>query len=317
MPINECKTIWKNGELVPWHEATTHVLSHALNYGTAIFEGIRVYDTPNGPMGFRLTDHMARMKDSARIYHMPFDYTVEELTSACRSVLRSNELGSAYIRPLCYYGYGGIGITPSPDTPLDTIIAAFEWGAYLGEDGLSNGIDVCVSSWQRVAPNTIPVAAKAAGNYLSSYLVSREAKTRGFQEGIALGSDGRMSEGAGENIFLMHKGKLMTPPASSSVLMGITRDTIITLARDMGIEVVEQSLPREMLYLADEMFLTGTAAEITPVKSVDEIPLKGGCPGPVTKKLQQAFFGLFNGTTPDTYGWLEPIYEAGERTNAA
>lgn len=307
MPIKESKLIWKNGDFVPWHEATTHVLSHALHYGTAVFEGIRVYATQNGSVGYRLSEHIRRMRDSARIYQMPYNYRDEDLIEACHELVRLNGLTRAYIRPISYFGYGGLGVAPDEDLPVDTIIAAFEWGAYLGDEGMAEGVDVCVSSWNRVAPNTVPAGAKASGNYLSGYLVSREAKSRGFAEGIALGTDGLLSEGAGENVFVVHEGRLITPPSSSSILMGITRDTVITLARDLGIEVVEQAMPREMLYLADEMFLTGTAAEITPVRSVDGIQLKAGSNGPITRRLSDAFFGLFDGRTEDTHGWLEPI----------
>lgn len=310
MPIKESSVIWKNGEFLPWHQATTHVLSHGLHYGTGIFEGIRVYDTPDGPKGFRLGDHMRRMQDSARIYQMPMPYSAEEMVRASHELIRLNGLTSAYIRPIAYFGYGSIGVVPEEDTPLDVVIAAFEWGAYLGDDGQQEGVDVCVSSWNRVAPNTIPAGAKATGNYLSGYLISREAKSRGFREGIALGVDGRLSEGAGENVFLVHNGKILTPPASSSVLLGITRDSVVTLASDLGYEVVEQPIPREMLYVADEMFLTGTAAEITAVRSVDGVPLRAGAPGPVTRRLSEAFFGLFSGRTKDRRGWLEPIEPA-------
>jgi branched-chain amino acid aminotransferase len=317
MPVKESIVIWKNGKFVPWHDATTHVLSHALHYGTAVFEGIRVYNTPNGPMGFRMSDHLRRLQDSARIYHMHLPYSAEEMFEVCRELVRTNELTSAYVRPIAYYGYGSIGVTPEAETPLDTVIAAFEWGAYLGDDGQKEGIDVCVSSWNRVAPNTVPAVAKASGNYLSSYLVSREAKSRGFAEGIALGTDGRLSEGAGENVFLVHRGRILTPPASSSIIMGITRDTVVTLARELGYEIVEQPIPREMLYVVDEIFLTGTACEITPVRSVDGVPVKSGAPGPVTKRLSDAFFGLFDGRTPDQWGWLEPIARTGTDTTAA
>lgn len=313
MPIKESSVIWKNGEFVPWHQATTHVLSHGLHYGTGVFEGIRVYDTPDGPRGFRLTDHMRRLQDSARIYHMPFPYSADEMVQASHELIRMNGLTSAYLRPIAYYGYGSIGVAPDEDTPLDVVIAAFEWGAYLGDDGQQKGVDVCVSSWNRVAPNTIPAGAKATGNYLSGYLISREARSRGFSEGIALGVDGRLSEGAGENVFLVHDGKILTPPASSSVLLGITRDSVVTLARDLGYEVVEQPLPREMLYVADEMFLTGTAAEITAVRSVDGVALRAGAPGPVTRRLSDAFFGLFDGRSEDRRGWLEPIEPAKSR----
>lgn len=307
MPIKESRVIWKNGKFVPWHEATTHVMSHGLHYGTGIFEGIRVYETPDGPMAFRLSDHFRRMQDSARIYQMPLPFSFEELVAAARELVALNGLKSAYIRPLAYYGYGSIGLVPEKETPVDMVIAAFEWGAYLSKQGQQQGVDVCISSWNRVAPNTIPAIAKATGNYLSGYLIGREARDRGFKEGIALDVDGRLSEGAGENVFVVRDGKLLTPPAASSIMLGITRDTVTTLAHDLGLEVIEQNIPRELLYVADEMLLTGTAAEITPVRSVDGIALKKEAPGPITKQLSEAFFGLFSGATPDRHGWLEPI----------
>lgn len=315
MPINESKMIWKNGEMIPWADATTHVLSHALHYGTAVFEGIRVYETPNGPMAFRLNDHIKRMADSARIYQMPFKWETEQLVEACRELVKVNGLTSAYLRPIAYFGYGSIGVLPDEATPLDLVIAAFSWGAYLGEEGKANGVDVCISSWNRVAPNTIPAAAKAAGNYLSGYLVGKEAHNRGFDEGIALGTNGLLSEGAGENIFVVKDGRIITPPASSSIMLGITRDTILTLARERGFEVVEQDIPRELLYLADELFLSGTAAEITPVRSVDGIAMKAGSPGPITQVISDVFFGLFDGTTIDRHGWLQPINDLDTATD--
>lgn len=303
-------TLWFNGELLPWDEAKVHVLSHALHYGTSVFEGIRAYDTPSGTMGFRLTDHIQRLEDSARIYHLKLPYPVPELVEACKATLKANGLKSAYWRPVAFLGQCGMGVTPKMETPpIDVAIAAFAWGAYLGEEGLAKGVDVCVSSWQRAAPNTIPVGAKAGGNYLSSYLIGREARSRGYVEGIGLGVDGRLSEGAGENLFLVMKGKLHTPPVASSILGGITRDSIIQLARHDGFEVIEQALPREMLYLADEVFMCGTAAEITPIRSVDDIPTRCQGPGPVTKRIQALFHGLFNGQTPDRFDWLEPVNE--------
>lgn len=303
--------IWFNGHLTAWENCTVHVMSHALHYGTSVFEGIRVYDTPNGPCGFRLTDHVRRLHDSARIYHFPMPYSVEELVQACRDTVTSEGLKSAYIRPLAFLGACGMGVTPSPDAiKTDIMIAAFPWGAYLGEEALEKGVDACVSSWNRVAPNTIPSGAKAGGNYLSGYLIGREARQGGYGEGIALGADGLLSEGAGENLFVVRDGVLMTPPSSSSILQGITRDSVIKLARGLGYEVREQSMTRESLYVADEVFMTGTAAEITPVRSVDVIPTRAAGPGPVTKAVNKAFRGLFDGSTPDRYGWLEPIHQS-------
>jgi len=306
MAKEEAKLIWRNGELLPWKDATTHVMTHALHYGSAVFEGVRAYDTKHkGVVVFRNREHTERLFFSAKVYKIKIDYTVEQVMEACREVVRVNDLKSAYIRPLAYLGYGEMG-PASQNCPSDLMIAAFPWGAYLGEDGLKNGIDVCVSSWRRPAPGTIPAGVKAAGNYLSSRLVGMEAKDRGFAEGIGLAHDGTVSEGAGENIFVIKNGRITTPPLSSSVLSGITRDTVMTLARSLGIEVVEQSLPREALYAADEMFFTGTAAEVTPVRSVDRIAIGDG-KFPVTKKIQAAFFGLFNGETEDKWGWLDPV----------
>lgn len=308
MSFKGAKLIWMNGRMVPWEQATVHVMAHALHYGSSVFEGIRVYKTPDGPQVFRLTDHIQRLFDSAKIYRMPIPYGVDELISVCKEVVLANKLvNGAYIRPIALRGYGDVGLAPKPDHPVDVAVAAWEWGAYLGADGLEQGVDVCVSSWQRVAPNTVPALAKAGGNYLSSQLISTEARRLGFAEGIALSTDGTVSEGAGENLFLVRDGRLLTPPSTSSILTGITRDTVLRLATRLGIAVSEQSIPREMLYLAEELFFTGTAAEVTPVRSVDRIQIGAGRRGPLTKKLQDAFFGLFNGSTADSDGWLEGL----------
>jgi branched-chain amino acid aminotransferase len=307
MPINAAKHIWYNGKLVPWEKATVHVLAHALHYGSTVFEGVRSYATPNGPIIFRLKDHTRRLFDSAKIYRIDIPYSQDDINAACRQIITSNELNKgAYMRPFAFRGYGEIGVAPKTPPTVDTVVAAFEWGAYLGAEGLENGIDVCVSSWQRLAPNTIPSLGKAAGNYLSSQLISMEAKRLGFAEGIGLSTDGTVSEGAGENLFLIRDNVIYTPALASSILQGITRDTVLTLARAHGFQVNEQAIPRELLYLADEIFLTGTAAEITPVRSVDHITIGAGKRGPITETLQSAFFGLFNGKTPDNWGWLEP-----------
>jgi branched-chain amino acid aminotransferase len=250
------------------------------------------------------------MLDSAWIYHMDIGYSVDELVAGCHSVVSANGLRSAYLRPISFVGYGSIGVVPAKDTPIETFIAAFPWGAYLGEKARLEGVDVCVSSWNRAAPNTTPSGAKAAGNYLSSYLISYEAKARGYAEGIGLDIDGRLSEGAGENLFLIKDGKIFTPPAAASILQGITRDTIIKLAGRLGIPVLEQELPRELLYLCDEAFFTGTAAEVTPIRSIDDKATRSRGAGPITQKLQDAFFGLFDGTTEDSWGWLEPIQQS-------
>ncbi|MHA7872277.1 MAG: branched-chain amino acid transaminase [Hyphococcus sp.] len=307
MPINEVEYVWMDGALKPWKDATVHVLSHALHYGTSFFEGVRVYDTPNGPCGFRLHDHIDRLFDSAAIYGCEIPYSRDQIVDACADIVLQNSLSSAYLRPIVFYGYGDLAVAPSAATPVQVVVAGFPWGAYLGEEGQKKGVDVCVSSWNRVAPNTIPAAAKAGGNYLSGVLISSEAKARGFAEGIGLDVNGLVSEGAGENLFVVRKGKVYTPPSSASILQGVTRDTVIQLARAESIDVIEQALPREALYLADEIFFTGTAAEITPVRSVDGKLTKAAGRGPVTTLLQERFFGLFSGDTADHWDWLHPI----------
>lgn len=295
--------IWQNGEVKRWQDATVHVMAHALHYGSSVFEGIRAYETPNGPKIFRLTDHLKRLYASAKIYEMQIPYTLEQLTQACRDTLAANKLGKAYLRPVAYRGLGGFGL--SAETPIDVAVATWEMGPYLGAGVLEAGIDACVSSWQRFAPNTIPAGAKAGGNYLSGTLIAREARRLGFGEGIALASTGLLSEGAGENLFLVFDGALHTTPVSAALLNGITRNTIITLAKANGIEVFERDLPREYLYLCDELFMCGTAAEITPIRSVDGRQVGTGKPGPLTGRIQDLFFGLFSGSTPAPAGWLE------------
>jgi len=297
--------IWHNGAIKPWAEATTHVMAHAIHYGSSVFEGIRAYDTPTGTAIFRLTEHNRRLFNSAKIYDIAIPYTLDELNTACRDIVRANGLRSAYLRPVAFRGVGSVGI--AAETPIDVAVAALDFGRYLGAEALEQGIDACVSSWQRFAPNTVPAGAKAGGNYLSGQLITREARRHGYGEGIALASSGLLSEGAGENLFLVFDGALHTTPASASILTGITRDSIAKLARDAGIEVVERDIPREYLYLCDELFMCGTAAEITPLRSVDGKPVGEGRPGPVTQRMQKLFFGLFDGTTPDTRGWLEYI----------
>ncbi len=299
--------IWFNGELRESEECMVHVVSHALHYGSSVFEGIRAYETPDGTFIFRGMDHINRLKYSAEVYRMPMPYSVEELHAACRETVRDSGLASAYIRPLISRGNCGLGVIPRDMSVVDVAIMVSPWGAYLGEEGLKNGIKACITSWNRLAPNTMPAGVKAGGNYLSSQLIGLEARDRGFEEGIGLGTDGLLSEGAGENIFLVLKGKLLTPPASSSILSGITRDTIITLADALGIPTQETTISREQLYSADEIFMTGTAAEVTPVRQVDHMTIGNGSCGPVTKKLQDTFFGLFNGRTTDSWGWLEPV----------
>lgn len=297
--------IWHNGTIRPWAEATTHVMAHALHYGSSVFEGIRCYDTPNGPVIFRLTDHNRRLFHSAKIHEIPIPYTLEQINEACREVVKANGNSTDYIRPVAFRGLGGFGL--SAETPVEVAVATWKMGKYLGPEALDSGIDACVSSWQRFAPNTIPSGAKAGGNYLSGTLIAREARRLGFGEGIALASTGLLSEGAGENLFLVFDGALHTTPVSAALLNGITRNSIIQLARDAGIEVVERDMPREYLYLCDELFMCGTAAEITPIRSVDGRQVGSGRAGPVTRRIQELFFGLFDGRTPDRYGWLEPL----------
>lgn len=306
MPIRESKYIWFNGEMVPWEKATVHVMTHALHYGSSVFEGIRAYETPQGAAIFRLREHIRRLFDSCRIYRMDPPFTPEQVFEACRAVVRENGLKNAYIRPLVWRGYGEMGLNPLR-SPVEVMVAAMEWGAYLGAEGLENGVDVHVSSWQRVAPNTLPAMAKAGGNYLSSQLIVMEAVRNGYAEGIALDVHGWLSEGSGENLFLIRDGIIYTPPVTAALLPGITRDAVITLAQQLGYEVREQNLPREMLYLADELFFTGTAAEVTPIRSVDKLPVGSGKRGPITTAIQKAFFGLFSGETEDRWGWLTPV----------
>lgn len=317
MAINAPETIWHNGRLKPWQEATVHVMAHALHYGSSVFEGIRVYPTrhagdsekSSGRAIFRLRDHLVRLQHSARIHRIPLPYDLDTLNSACHQVVACNTLSVDYLRPIVYRGLGGLGLVAGPDTPVEVAVGGIHMGSYLGAQTREQGVDVCISSWQRLAPNTIPTAAKAGGNYLSSQLISMEAKRHGYAEGIGLASDGSLSEGAGENLFLVQNGVLYTPPQTASILHGITRDTVIQLAAELGYSVREVALPREMLYLADEAFFTGTAAEITPIRSVDQLEVGNGQRGPITHALQDAFFGLFDGRTEDRWGWLEPVQE--------
>src|SRR5580692_3196557 len=308
MPIAATPYIWFNGKLVAWEKATVHVLSHALHYGSSVFEGLRAYETPRGVAIFRLRDHTRRLMNSAKIYRIQIPFSAEQVNDACRQVIAVNSLAhGAYIRPIAFRGYGEIGVAPKIDPPVDVAIAAWEWGKYLGHESEEAGVDVCVSSWQRVAPNTLPALAKAGGNYLSSQLISQEARRLGFAEGIGLSPDGMVSEGGGENLFLVKDGVLLTPNLAHSVLGGLTRDSVIRLARERGLEVRECALPRELLYIADEAFFTGTAVEITAIRSVDRITIGSGRRGPITERLQQAFFGLFSGATSDKYGWLDYV----------
>ena len=306
MAVNYPALIWHNGKIKPWAEATTHVMAHALHYGSSIFEGIRSYQTPKGQMIFRLRDHMTRFYNSAKVYDIKLPYAQAELETACREVIKANKLPKSYIRPVAFRGAGG-PLSLSADAPIEVAVGAWEMGAYLGKGVLEEGIDAGVSSWQRFAPNTIPAGAKAGGNYLSGALIAREARRLGYGEGIALASTGLLSEGAGENLFLIFDQVLHTTPASAAILHGITRHTVMTLAQDAGMKVVERDMPREYLYFADEVFMCGTAAEITPLRSVDGKPVGSGKPGPITRRMQELFFGLFDGKTADKHGWLDPV----------
>jgi len=310
MPFPKSEKIWMNGKLVPWDEANVHVGSHVIHYGSAVFEGIRCYATPEGPAVFRLDAHTERLYDSAKIYRMDVPYTPEQLDRAVLETIAVNKLDACYIRPIVYRGYGELGVNPFP-CPVDVAVMVWDWGKYLGAEALERGVDVGVSSWARIAPNTLPAMAKSAANYMNSQLIKMEALKLGYAEGIALDTQGYVSEGSGENLFLVKKGTLVTPPLVSSVLPGITRDTVIALARGLGIPVVEERLPRELLYLADELFFTGTAAEITPIRSVDKITVGRGTRGPVTESLQRAFFDVVECRVPDEHGWLTFVREAG------
>jgi branched-chain amino acid aminotransferase len=304
--IQKTPYIWFNGQLVEWEKATVHVLAHAIHYGSSVFEGIRCYETPQGPAIFRLTPHIRRLFDSAKVYRMEIPYTLDQLVNATKETVRANNLRSAYIRPVVLRGYGTIGLDPS-GCPVEVAIAAIEWGKYLGAEAMEQGVDVCISSWQRFAPNTMPALAKAGGNYLNSQLVRLEASRHGYSEGIALDASGYVSEGSGENIFVVRDGVVITPPVSSSILEGITRATVLSILQEMGVEVREQLVPRELLYVADELFFTGTAAEVTPVRSVDGITIGEGRRGPLTTEVQATFFGFVQGERDDTYGWLEYV----------
>ncbi len=305
--MNISKYIWMNGRMVPWADATVHVMAHALHYGSSVFEGIRCYDTPKGQVIFRLDAHIKRLFDSAKIYRMPVPYSEEQLAQACRDAISENELKAAYIRPLIFRGAGPLGVVPGDDVPVEVMIAAMEFGTYLGDEGLKNGIDVCVSSWHRTTSASNPVLSKAGGHYLNSQLIGGEARRNDYVEGLAVTAGGMISEGSAENIFVIRDGIIFTPPLSAAILGGITRDAVMTLADDLGFEVRQETMPRDLLYLADEIFLTGTAAEVTPVRSVDRMEVGSGTRGPITEKIQTAFFGLFDGTTGDKYGWLDAV----------
>ncbi len=303
MPLQTTANIWHNGQLIPWDKAQIHVMSHVIHYGSSVFEGIRCYAQPNGAGVFRLTEHMARLVDSAKIYRMPLPYTVEQLSAAVVDVIEANGITPCYIRPIAFRGYGEIGVNPLK-SPVEVYIANFPWGKYVpGNDGA----DVCVSSWSRLAPNTMPSLAKAGANYMNSQLIRMEAEINGYSEGIALDVNGYLSEGSGENLFIVRGGVLYTTPLANSVLNGITRSSVLTLAKQLGIEIVEQALPREMLYICDEAFFTGTAAEVTHLRSVDRILVGDGTMGPITKALHDEFFNIVNGLKPDRHNWLTPV----------
>ena len=308
--------IWMNGTLVPWADAKIHIGSHVIHYGSAVFEGIRCYDTPEGPAVFRLDAHTERLFNSAKIYRMEVPISEEEMNQAIGETILANKMDACYIRPIIYRGYGLLGVNPFP-CPVDVAIMVMDWGKYLGPEALEKGVDVRVSSWTRIAPNTLPAMAKSSANYMNSQLMKMEAIKDGYVEGIALDAEGFLSEGSGENLFLVKKGVLVTPPLASSVLPGITRDTILGLARQKGVEVREERLLRESLYIADEVFLTGTAAEITPVRSVDKIVVGKGSRGPVTEALQKAFFDVIECRVPDEFGWLTFLRDKPAATGSA
>ncbi len=305
MAVNKTEKIWHNGKLISWDDATLHVMSHVVNYGSAVFEGIRCYSQPKGPVIFRAREHARRLLDSAKIYRMEVEYSAEELVAAFVEVVRVNQIAPCYIRPIVLRGYGQLGVNPL-HSPIDIYVVNYEWGKYLGH-GPEDAVDACVSSWTRLAPNTMPAMAKSGANYMNSQLIKMEAIINGYAEGIALDINGYVSEGSGENVFLVRRGTLLTAPLGNSVLPGITRDSVMEMAREMGVPVVEQMIPREMLYVADEVFFTGTAAEITPIRSVDKITIADGVAGPITKALQKEFYGIVNGTIPDRFGWLTPV----------
>ncbi|HDQ00054.1 MAG TPA: branched-chain amino acid transaminase [bacterium] len=302
-PQDEKGKIWLNGQFVDWMNAKIHIMSHVVHYGTSFFEGIRCYETRKGPAIFRLTEHIKRFFDSAKIYRLEIPFSQQQLEQACVDIIKINELQSAYIRPFVFRGYGSLGVDPS-SCPIETAIAVMSWGKYLGEEALKNGVNVKISTWFRMHPNTFPSLAKAGGNYMNSQLIKLEALADGYVEGIALNSRGMVSEGSGENIFVIREGKIFTPSISSSILPGITRDSVFKIAQQFGYDVIETEIPREMLYIADELFFTGTAAEITPIRSVDKIVIGKGSRGPITERIQQKFFKILETGEDDGYNWL-------------
>ncbi|MDZ7859299.1 MAG: branched-chain amino acid transaminase [Candidatus Krumholzibacteriota bacterium] len=308
MGLKKSDKIWMDGKFVDWDDAKIHVCAHVIHYGSAVFEGIRCYDTKKGPAIFRLEPHIKRLYNSAKMYRMKPEIPMREFMEACYEIIRKNDMKACYIRPLVYRGYNELGVNPF-NNPVNSFIVVWEWGKYLGPEALEQGVDVCVSSWDRIAPNTFPALAKAGANYMNSQLIKMEAIKNGYVEGIALDANGYVSEGSGENIFLVQDGKLFTPPLGASVLPGITRNTVIELAEDLGYEVVEKLIPREMLYIADEVFFTGTAAEITPIRSVDKIKIGEGKRGPITAELQELFFKVLNAEVEEKFHWLDFVYK--------
>lgn len=298
--------IWRDGTFVDWQDATIHVMSHVVHYGSSIFEGIRCYETPDGPAIFRATEHMRRFLDSCKIYRMPMKYSVDELVAAAVDVVAENALPHCYLRPVAMRTGEEMGVLPTR-APVETFIIPWVWGRYLGHEALEQGVDVCVSSWRRPAPDTFPSLAKAGGNYLNSQLSKMEARAADYVEGIMLDSFGFVAEGSGENLFIIRDGVVYTAPLGSAILGGITRDSVMRIARDLGYPVVEQTIPREMLYIADELFFSGTAAELTPIRSVDRIEVGAGKPGPITRKIQDVYMGIATGKMPDRYGWLTRV----------
>lgn len=303
MSFSHAGKVWMNGTLVDWNDAKIHIASHVIHYGSGVFEGARCYSTPRGPACFRIEDHMRRLFDSARIYRMQYDLDQETLTNAVIDTIRANKFDACYIRPVIYRGYNKLGVDPFP-CPVDAAILVWEWGTYLGQGALEQGVDVRISSWRRMAPSTLPSMAKSVANYGNSILIKMEAMTEGYSEGIALDPEGHVSEGSGQNIFVVRDGIVYTPPLSASVLPGITRDSVMTIARELGLRVAEQHIPREMLYIADEVFFAGTAVEVTPIRSVDKIEIGDGKRGPITAAIQKAYFDIINCAAPDRHGWL-------------
>ena len=300
--------IWMNGDLIPWDQAKVHVFTHALHYGTSVFEGIRAYNTPQGPAIFRSHEHFRRLEDSAKIMRIPIDYTVEEMIDAAKATIRANKQDSCYIRPLVYRGYETLGVD-GRKCPAEIIIGTVPWGAYLGEEAINQGVDVLVSSWRRTPSGVGAPLGKIGGQYINSQFIAMEAHDLGYDEAISLDIHGYVAEGSGENLFMIKEGVIFTPPLATSILGGITRDAVKTIAHDLGYEVREMTLTREMLYLADELFFTGTAAEVTPIRSVDRIPVGPGMRGPITKAIQQRFFDITAGRYPDEHGWLDYVYD--------